>query len=62
MIKVKRKTKREPRYSKKMGRMITDVTRVKLFLFGVIPIKEVFAYRRTYYGEIKELKDCDLSK
>jgi len=62
ILKVKRKTKKETRISKKMGCLITDVTRIKLYLFGIIPIKQLHAYRETYYGEVKELKDCDVDR
>lgn len=62
ILKVKRKTKKETRMNKKMGCLITDVTRIKLYLFGLIPVKQIKAYRETYYGEIKELKDCDLNR
>jgi len=48
--------------NKKMGCLITDVTRIKLYLFGLIPVKQIKAYRETYYGQIKELKDCDLNR
>ncbi len=62
ILKVKRKTKKETRTSEKMGCLITDVTRIKLYLFGIIPIKQLYAYRETYYGEVKELKDCDVDR
>jgi len=62
ILKAKRKTKKETRMNKKMGCLITDVTRIKLYLFGLIPVKQIKAYRETYYGEIKELKDCDLNR
>jgi hypothetical protein len=62
ILKAKRKTKKETRMNKKMGCLITDVTRIKLYLFGLIPVKQIKAYRETYYGQIKELKDCDLNR
>jgi len=62
ILKAKRKTKKETRMNKKMGCLITDVTRIKLYLFGLVPVKQIKAYRETYYGEIKELKDCDLNR
>lgn len=61
IVTVKRKTSQENRYSKKMGRLVTNVTKVKLY-FMFIPIKTFYKYRDTYYGEIKELEDCDLDK
>lgn len=60
-LKVKRKTYIESIYSKKMGRLTTSVIRIKLY-FLCIPIKTLHEYRETYYGEIKDLKDCDLNK
>lgn len=60
-LKVKRKTSIENRYSRKMGRLVTTVTRIKLHFLG-FPVKTLHEYRETYYGEIKELKNCDLSK
>jgi hypothetical protein len=62
ILKVKRKTKTETRTSRKMGCLITNVTHIKLYLFGLIPIKQVKAYRGTYYGEVKELRDCDINR
>jgi hypothetical protein len=62
ILKAKRETRKETRNSKKMGCLITDVTRIKLYLFGVIPIKQLHAYRETYYDEVKELEDCDIHR
>ena len=62
ILKVKRKTKKETRTSKRMGRLITYVTRIKLYLFGIIPIKQLHAYRGTYYGEVKDLKKCNIDR
>jgi len=60
-LKVKRKTKYENRYHRKMGRLRVPVTRIKLAIFGLITIKTLYEYRRTYYGEVKSLKNCNLS-
>lgn len=62
VIEVKRKTKFENRYSHKMGRLIARVTSIKLFLFGVIPIKTLHRYRSTYYGKVKSDNECRLDK
>ena len=58
-IKIKRKTKMETRYSQKMGKLTTKVVRINKYLFG-IPIKTLHKYRETYYGEIKDCKDCNV--
>lgn len=62
LIKIKKKSKLENRYHKDMGRVVCRVFRVKMYLFGIIPIKTIHSYRETYYGEIKDIEDCKLSK
>lgn len=62
ILSVKRKSKFENRYSPKMGRLVARVTSVKIFLFGVIPIKTLHKYRNTYYGKVKDVNDCNLNK
>jgi hypothetical protein len=59
---VKRKSRMEPRYHPNMGRIYCEVTRIKLYLFGIIPIKTYHKYRETYYGEIKDCENCNLYK
>jgi len=59
-IYVKRKTKYENRFGKKMGRLEAQVTYIKKYLMGV-PIATLHKYRETYYGEVKDCKDCVLS-
>ncbi len=56
---IKRNTKRENRYSPKMGRLITRVTYIKQYFLG-FPIKNLHKYRETYYGEVKHCEDCNL--
>ncbi|NLN26514.1 MAG: hypothetical protein GX163_12885, partial [Bacteroidetes bacterium] len=57
LVSVKRKTKTEKRYSKKMGMLTTNVVYIqKTFL--TIPFKTIHKYRDTYYGEIKDCSDC----
>lgn len=58
---IKRFSKVENRYNKNMGRLISNVTYIKKYFIG-IPIKTIHKYRTTYYGEIKNTKDCDLNK
>lgn len=62
ILKVKRKTRLENRYSRKMGRLKVPVTRIRVYLFGIIPLKTIHEYRETYYGEVKSLEKCRLSK
>lgn len=59
LIKIKRETRLETRYSQKMGKLTTKVVRIKQYLFG-IPINTLHKYRETYYGEIKDCKDCNV--
>ncbi|MFD0992344.1 hypothetical protein [Tenacibaculum geojense] len=59
LIYIKRQTKTEKRFTPQMGKLITKVTYIKKYLFGV-PIKTLHKYRETYYGEIKNCDDCHL--
>lgn len=59
IIHIKRETKYEKRYSKKMGELTTKVTYIKKYVFG-LPIKTLHKYRETYYGEVKDCNDCML--
>ena len=59
IIYIKRKTKTEKRYSRKMGELITKVTYIKKYFFG-LPVKTLHKYRQTYYGEVKNCDDCFL--
>lgn len=61
LLKVLRKSTFENRFSPKMGRLISKVTRIKLLLLG-IPIKTIHEYRDTYYGKVKDVEDCDIEK
>ena len=61
LIYVKRQTKSELRYTAKMGRLITEVKYIKQYLLG-LPIRTLHKYRETYYGEIKDCKDCELAR
>lgn len=62
VLKVKRKTVREFRYHKNMGKLHCSVTKIYLTLFGILPIKTLHKYRTTYYGEVKDCAKCDLAK
>jgi negative regulator of genetic competence, sporulation and motility len=59
IINIKRNTKTEKRYSMKMGKLITKVTYVKKYFLG-LPVKTLYKYRETYYGEVKDCDDCTL--
>ena len=61
MIRIKRITKNEKRFSRKMGLLTCGVTRIHKTIFG-IPFKQLHAYRETYYGEVKSLSECNLNK
>lgn len=60
VIQIKRKTKTERRYSKEMGELTINVTYVKKYLLG-LPVKTLHKYRETYYGLVKDCKDCSLA-
>lgn len=60
LSKIKRETKYEKRYSIKMGELTTQVTYVKRYILG-IPTRTLHKYRGTYYGKIKDCKDCNIS-
>lgn len=59
LLYIKRKTTYEKLHSFKMGELTTKVTYVKKYLLG-LPIKTLYKYRETYYGEVKDCQDCDL--
>jgi hypothetical protein len=59
ILKVKRKSIYERRYTAKMGELTTRVTYIKKHLFGW-PVKTVHKYRETYYGRVKDCSECQL--
>ena len=61
IIKVTRKTKREPRYHRKMGRIVVSITRIRKTFLG-LPYKTLHKYRETYHGKVKDVDDCDLKR
>ncbi|MDO6758798.1 hypothetical protein Q4566_01190 [Tamlana sp. 2_MG-2023] len=50
---IKRQTEYEKRYSIKMGQLITKVTSIKKYLFGM-PVKTLRTNKETYYKEVKD--------
>jgi hypothetical protein len=61
LISIKRETRQESRFTKKMGALTTNVTYIKK-QFLSIPFKTLYKYRETYYGEVKDCEDCVLSR
>lgn len=59
LITIKRETRYEKRFSPKMGKLTTRVTYIKKYLLG-LPVNTVHKYRETYYGEVKDCRDCNL--
>ncbi len=59
LVRIKRKTHSEKRYSPKMGKLTTKVTYIKKYVVG-IPVKTLHKYRETYYGEVKDCDVCQL--
>ncbi len=57
----RRKSRFENRYHPKMGRLSAQVTRIQQCILG-IPFKTIHKYRETYNGEIKDCKDCNISR
>jgi len=61
LISIKRETKQESRFTKKMGSLSTNVTYIKRQFLN-IPVKTLHKYRETYYGEVKDCTDCRLAR
>lgn len=61
LFSISRTRKLESRYHEKMGFLHTWVTYIKKSFLG-IPVKTIHKYRETYFGQIKDCKDCELSK
>ncbi|MFT4610725.1 MAG: hypothetical protein ACJA1H_000048 [Glaciecola sp.] len=61
LISIKRETKPEIRFTKKMGELSTNVTYIKK-LFLNIPYKTLHKYRETYYGEVKDCETIKLAR
>ena len=60
LISIERVTKLEERFTPKMGLLHTRVTYIKKRFLN-IPYKTLHKYRETYYGEVKDCKDCVLA-
>ncbi len=60
LSKIKRETKYEKRYSVKMGELTTQVTYIKRYILG-LPVRTLHKYRETYYGKVKDCKDCKIT-
>lgn len=60
LVSVKRKTRKEKRFSEKMGMFTANVTYVRK-RFMSIPYKTVHKYRETYYGKVKDCADCSIT-
>ena len=60
LLHVKRRTKIEKRYHRKMGILSTNVTYIKKYIFN-IPVKTLHKYRETYYGEVKDCRECSIA-
>ena len=60
LIKIKRTTKKEKRFSSEMGILTAKVTYVKKTVLN-IPVKTLHKYRETYYGKIKDCESCRLT-
>ena len=61
LISIRRETKPEERFTPKMGLFQTKVTYIKKQFLN-IPIKTLYKYRETYYGEVKDCEDCNLAR
>lgn len=60
LISVRRKTKKEKRFSQNMGILTTNVVYIQKTLLN-IPVKTLHKYRETYYGEVKDCEACRIS-
>ncbi|WP_343487544.1 hypothetical protein [Allomuricauda sp. d1] len=61
LIYIQRKTKKERRFSTKMGMFSPKVTYIKKMVFG-LPYRTLHKYRETYYGEVKDCADCSIAR
>jgi hypothetical protein len=59
-VSVRRKTKKEKRFSRDMGILTTNVVYIQKTLLN-IPVKTLHKYRETYYGEVKDCEECSIS-
>lgn len=61
LFKIKRKSTTEIIYHKKIGNLMTRIIKIKKTFLG-IPYKTIHKYRETYFGEVKDVSDCKLSR
>lgn len=55
ILKIKRKTTRGNHYNPKEGTVNKPTIKIKICLFGLIPIKTVHRYRQEYNGEMVDI-------
>tara|TARA_R110002050_G_scaffold123087_1_gene241707 strand:- start:56 stop:250 length:195 start_codon:yes stop_codon:yes gene_type:complete len=60
LVSVKRQTRKEKRFTEKMGMFTTSVIYIKKRFLNV-PFKTVHKYRETYYGKVKDCEECSIS-
>ena len=60
LVSVRRKTKKEKRFSQAMGILTTNVVYIQKTLLN-IPVKTLHKYRETYYGKVKDCEECRIS-
>lgn len=60
LVRIKRNTKTETRYTTGMGSLQTRVTYIQKSIAG-IRFRTVHKYRETYYGRVKSCEDCVLA-
>ncbi len=60
LITVQRKTKKEKRFTQKMGMLTAKVIYIKKAFLN-IPFKTLHKYRETYYGEVKDCEECTIN-
>ena len=61
LVRVDRKTRVEKRFTPEMGRLYTRVTYIRKKMLG-FPYQTLHKYRGTYYGEVKDCRDCVLQR
>jgi hypothetical protein len=57
LVRIDSKTRVEKRYTPEMGRLHTKVTYIGKKLLGV-SYRTLHKYRETYYGEVKDCREC----
>jgi hypothetical protein len=61
LVRIDRKTRVEKRYTPEMGRLHTKVTYIRKKLLGV-SYRTLHKYRETYYGEVKDCRECVIQR